>query len=64
MNDSLSFEQHVVDSLARLETEMSSLTGPDGRVGKLEATVLRLIIGGVVLAVLALGPVAVLGLLR
>lgn len=60
----LNFEQHVVDSLARLETEMSSLTGPDGRVGRLESTVLKLVIGGVILAVLTLGPVAALGLLR
>lgn len=62
------FEKHVVDSLARLETNVdfltTSLTGPEGRVTALESKVLKLIIGGVILAVLTLGPAAALAFLR
>lgn len=55
------FEQHVVDSLARLETSMESLVGNGhpGRVAELERKVLYLIIGGVLLAVAQFGPMAV-----
>lgn len=64
MNEPLSFEQHVVDSLARLETSMDTLTGSAGRVTKLEDKVFKVIIAVVVLAVLVLGPAAVMAALR
>jgi len=64
MNESLGFEQHVIDSLARLETNMNSLTGPEGRVNRLETIVTRLVIGGVILAVLVLGPAAAMVFLK
>jgi len=64
MTDSLNFEQHVIDSLARLETNMATLTGSEGRVTVLEKRVLQLIIGTVVLAVLALGPAVAITLLK
>lgn len=58
------FEKHVTDSLARLETKMDTLIGPDGRVTSLENKVLKIIIYGTVVAVLVLGPSVVLAALR
>ena len=58
------FEQHVTDSLARLETSMESLIGPEGRINKIETTLFRVVIGTIILAVLVLGPVAVISALK
>lgn len=57
----MEFEQHVIDSLARLETNMTSLigNGKAGRIDKLEAWLMRLAIGMGILAALTLGPSAI-----
>lgn len=58
---STDFEQHVVASLARLETSMDDLLGKGkkGRIEKIEDNVTYLIIGLVVLAAIVLGPQAI-----
>lgn len=68
MTNDFDFEPHVIDSLARLETEVSNLkadlTGPSGRIPRLERTVLKIVIYGVAIVVLILGPTAAMTLLR
>lgn len=63
MNDN--FEQHVIDALARLETNMESLVGngQPGRVSKLETKVSYIIVIGIAAAILLFGPQAVMALL-
>lgn len=55
------FEQHVVDSLARLETNMTSLigNGKPGRIDRIEAWLWRLGLAVAALAALAFGPQAI-----
>lgn len=55
------FEQHVIDALARLETNMHDLVGngQPGRIDKLESNMLKVMIGLAILAALALGPQAI-----
>jgi len=49
------FQQHVIDSLARLETNMTSLigNGKDGRIDKIEDKIfwLIMIVAGLIVAV-------------
>lgn len=56
-----SFEQHVTDSLARLEAQMESLVGngQPGRIATIEKKVFYLILGGIILAVYLFGPLTV-----
>lgn len=60
MQSNSPFERHVVDSLARLETQMLSLVGngQPGRIGILEQKVLRITVIGIAVIVLVLGPAA------
>lgn len=58
------FQDHVIDTLARLDTKMDTLVGPDGRIPKLETDVeslkkARWTIGGIVTTVSVLGGEAV-----
>lgn len=55
------FEQHVIDSLARLETNMTALigNGKAGRIDRIESWLWRLGLAVAVLAALSFGPQAI-----
>lgn len=56
----------IVASLSRLETNMESLVGngQPGRITKIEDKLFYLIVYGVVLGVLTLGPAAVFAMIK